>query len=104
MSKLFRHKFFLTGFFLGIIIFAFFNISFVGGMTADHPPLTQISYGFPFKCCSVIYQKFMATFTSDISTETIISYPYLFLDLMIGIIFSLSLAALFKFVIYGEKK
>jgi len=103
MNKLIRNKFFLTGVFLGIVIFAALNISFVGGMRADHPPITEISYGFPFKCCSLIYQKYMATFRNDVPSETIISYPYLFLDLMLGILFSLSLGGLFKFIIYNEK-
>ena len=103
MNKLFRHKFFLTGFFLGLLFFVVVNISRAGAMFADHPPATELLYGFPFKCCSLIYQKYMASMTADTPDKILISYPYLLMDLMIGLIFSFGLGAIFKFVIYGEE-
>ena len=103
MNKLFRHKFFLTGFFLGIVSFGVATISFDGGLSGDHPPSTEIAYGFPFKCCSLIYQKYMASVRADTPDKILISYPYLLLDLMIGLFFSFGLGAVFKFVIYGEE-
>ena len=103
MSRLLKNKFFLAGFFFGILICAFANIVIVGYEGTDHPPYTKLSYGFPFKFYSRIYAKFMATFTDDVSVQTLISYPDLLLNLLLGINFSLVLGLIFKFVIDQRK-
>lgn len=103
MSRLVKNKFFLTGFFIGILACAAANILIVGYEGTDHPPFTKFSYGFPFIFYSRIYDKFMTDFANDVPFEILISYPNILLNLLLGIIFSLVLGLIFKFVIDQRK-
>ena len=75
-------KSFIWGGGVGFVLFAVLNFVNINRMSIDHPPSSQISFGFPYKF------YFMVFYANNLPNETSILYSFLLRDLVFAMVFS----------------